>query len=356
MDVTLEFDATTQEGVHINSVYFTTETGCVSSAIEELAGGTAMIMLTTFAAQWIISISPPRQVLYATEGFNVSIVCIATDLKEKTVRWDHNDRQIANVAPPTTVFSDPADRSKYDIKGADPEGGNFSFTLLNYNKADAGVVTCDVAGVKPVSIRLETFVEPEYIYMTVNTPYREMTWNDGSIGIGLDMQLSHLVSCSVINSQPAATIRWLWNEDDGFTNLLNVTETPQTRDQLHNLTSTIELDVSLLYQSKTDETTSEDIDEISNMTIIEISDTDSMNGSVVDESTQTVIPEVFTEEEEQEIMSSGMLSCEVTVGDRVYVESVYIDFTDVNAGESTTYMTKYSLLIGELIFLLMYLD
>ena len=40
-NLTLGFDATTQEGVHINAVHFTTETVCRVVAIDELAGGTS---------------------------------------------------------------------------------------------------------------------------------------------------------------------------------------------------------------------------------------------------------------------------------------------------------------------------
>jgi hypothetical protein len=40
-NLTLGFDATTQEGVHINSVHFTTTTDCQVLAIDELPGGTA---------------------------------------------------------------------------------------------------------------------------------------------------------------------------------------------------------------------------------------------------------------------------------------------------------------------------
>ena len=35
------FDATTQEGTHVNSIHFTTKTGCVAAAVDELPGGTA---------------------------------------------------------------------------------------------------------------------------------------------------------------------------------------------------------------------------------------------------------------------------------------------------------------------------
>ena len=38
---TLGFDATTQEGVHINSVHVTTETNCYSVPVDKLPGGTA---------------------------------------------------------------------------------------------------------------------------------------------------------------------------------------------------------------------------------------------------------------------------------------------------------------------------
>ena len=38
---TLGFDATTQEGVHINSIHFTTQSECYAIAVDELAGGTA---------------------------------------------------------------------------------------------------------------------------------------------------------------------------------------------------------------------------------------------------------------------------------------------------------------------------
>ena len=38
---TLGFDATTQEGVHVNEIHFTTEKDCYSAAIDELPGGTA---------------------------------------------------------------------------------------------------------------------------------------------------------------------------------------------------------------------------------------------------------------------------------------------------------------------------
>ena len=40
-NLTLGFDATTQEGVHINAVHFTTETVCRVVTIDELAGGTS---------------------------------------------------------------------------------------------------------------------------------------------------------------------------------------------------------------------------------------------------------------------------------------------------------------------------
>ncbi|KAG1662454.1 Protein ARV1 [Nymphon striatum] len=38
---TLGFDATTQEGTHVNSIHITTPTNCVACAVDELAGGTA---------------------------------------------------------------------------------------------------------------------------------------------------------------------------------------------------------------------------------------------------------------------------------------------------------------------------
>ena len=38
---TVGFDATMQEGTHINEVHFTTKSKCMSAAVEELAGGTA---------------------------------------------------------------------------------------------------------------------------------------------------------------------------------------------------------------------------------------------------------------------------------------------------------------------------
>ncbi|XP_070181627.1 uncharacterized protein [Littorina saxatilis] len=41
-NLTLAFDATTQEGVHINAIHMTTETECVVVAIDQLAGGTAV--------------------------------------------------------------------------------------------------------------------------------------------------------------------------------------------------------------------------------------------------------------------------------------------------------------------------
>lgn len=40
-NTTLGFDATTQEGVHVNSVHITTETKCYAAAVDELPGGTA---------------------------------------------------------------------------------------------------------------------------------------------------------------------------------------------------------------------------------------------------------------------------------------------------------------------------
>ena len=40
-DLTIGFDATTQEGVHINSVHLTTKNGCEVISIDQLPGGTA---------------------------------------------------------------------------------------------------------------------------------------------------------------------------------------------------------------------------------------------------------------------------------------------------------------------------
>ena len=39
--VTVEFDATTQEGTHVNEIHFTTGNECLSAAVDELACGTA---------------------------------------------------------------------------------------------------------------------------------------------------------------------------------------------------------------------------------------------------------------------------------------------------------------------------
>ena len=39
-NVTIGFDATTQEGTHMNEVHFTTATSCVSASVDELPGGT----------------------------------------------------------------------------------------------------------------------------------------------------------------------------------------------------------------------------------------------------------------------------------------------------------------------------
>ena len=40
-DSTLGFDATTQEGTHVNSIHVTTPTSCIACAVDELPGGTA---------------------------------------------------------------------------------------------------------------------------------------------------------------------------------------------------------------------------------------------------------------------------------------------------------------------------
>jgi len=40
-NVTIGFDATTQEGVHVNSIHFTTQQGCSVAAVDQLPGGTA---------------------------------------------------------------------------------------------------------------------------------------------------------------------------------------------------------------------------------------------------------------------------------------------------------------------------
>lgn len=39
-NVTLGFDATTEEGLHINSIHFTTKDSCLVAAVDELPGGT----------------------------------------------------------------------------------------------------------------------------------------------------------------------------------------------------------------------------------------------------------------------------------------------------------------------------
>jgi len=40
-NVTVGFDATTQEGVHVNTIHFTTNTQCCVAALDQLPGGTA---------------------------------------------------------------------------------------------------------------------------------------------------------------------------------------------------------------------------------------------------------------------------------------------------------------------------
>ncbi|QQP49999.1 Uncharacterized protein FKW44_010926 [Caligus rogercresseyi] len=39
-NVTVGFDATTQEHIHINSIHFTSDKGCMSAAVDELPGRT----------------------------------------------------------------------------------------------------------------------------------------------------------------------------------------------------------------------------------------------------------------------------------------------------------------------------
>ena len=40
-DSTLDFDATMQEGTHVNSIHVTTPTSCIACAVDELPGGTS---------------------------------------------------------------------------------------------------------------------------------------------------------------------------------------------------------------------------------------------------------------------------------------------------------------------------
>ena len=40
-NVTVGFDATTQEGVHVNTIHFTTNKQCCLAALDQLPGGTA---------------------------------------------------------------------------------------------------------------------------------------------------------------------------------------------------------------------------------------------------------------------------------------------------------------------------
>ena len=40
-NLTLGFDATTQEEMHINSIHFTSKTECLAAAVDELPGGLA---------------------------------------------------------------------------------------------------------------------------------------------------------------------------------------------------------------------------------------------------------------------------------------------------------------------------
>ena len=49
-NVTRGFDATTQEGVHINSIHFTTEKVCCAASVDELPGG----MTTDYSNHYVI--------------------------------------------------------------------------------------------------------------------------------------------------------------------------------------------------------------------------------------------------------------------------------------------------------------
>lgn len=135
-------------------------------------------------------------------------------------------------------FQDPNDQKKYLLTGADKSGGNFTFSLANFNSLDSGRVVCGVSDVLPAEIQLELFGktngpkmhflvrnislcviyfschiqdEPQDISIAIHSQHR-LLWSGGAIP-----KFQHLVqdtvnmTCTVYNSIPKGIIRWLIN-------------------------------------------------------------------------------------------------------------------------------------------------
>ena len=66
-NLTLGFDATTQEGVHVNVVHLKTESSCMVVAIDQLAGGTAYDYYMTHITKSVDNLAKYRYFLLAEE-------------------------------------------------------------------------------------------------------------------------------------------------------------------------------------------------------------------------------------------------------------------------------------------------
>lgn len=264
-----------------------------------------------------IKILPETDSLYSKLGSNVTVTCSVLELGGKSVRWSHKTKQIAIDAPENTVvFVDPADRLKYVIEGGDRDGGNFSFTLLNFAEVDVGPVTCEVSEVDPAGIALDVFVEPESVTLSVDTQHTILSWTDAFKEVRVDIQTPGTLSCSVTKARPRPAISWTINGLDPDN--LNISETSEVREGLVNVTSHLRMPPNFVAVFTNAATTAPA----------------TLPGSMDDDtssSDQPTTSKIDVAGNGENSALTIVATCEVRVGDRRYVDSVAIEFANLNS-------------------------
>ncbi|XP_076815195.1 uncharacterized protein LOC143461240 [Clavelina lepadiformis] len=161
----------------------------------------------------LLTESPAKNITYVEEFENVTVTCEVSALGGKTVRWYHNEKQIALVAKGNSViYLDPNDEEKYSLTGADTTGGNFTFTIINFSEDDAGAVACDVSSITPATRRYMILRRPVGINIVFQSA-RSIYEDNPKLPI-LHVRKENWVNltCKVFGSRPSADIIWTWND------------------------------------------------------------------------------------------------------------------------------------------------
>jgi len=169
------------------------------------------VLLTKLAQSATVEIIGDEDAIYVNPDDDVNITCLVEDLGGKTVKWTHSGKDIVLVAGgQTIVFVDPSYEEKYEAKGAELIGGNFTFQIHNVSEKDAGSIGCIVSGNDPAEVLLRIHESLDDVITSYNSPLSPEELKDNKLYIHKTPDQTINLTCLAPQVRPRPVVLWSW--------------------------------------------------------------------------------------------------------------------------------------------------